>query len=328
MVEAMGHRILDLFCGAGGFAYGFQVTGFEIVAAIDQSYNASQTYQHNFPNATVLNEDIHELHTDDILNQLETPPNVIIASPPCEAYTSANTHRKKDPLQRLYDDERGRLVLDAIRIIGDIQPKLFVMENVPELLSGELKWALRREFKQVGFEQIYFNILFAEDYGTPSRRKRVFLSNIKIAPEKQFNTFKVADILTLPAPTAFHDILNHDWYPISPKKQKKIHKLKPGNALVFYQSAERKTYTNWVRLVPNSIAPTVIGHSRFIHPFENRVLTVRENARLMGFPDTFTFFGGVDDQYDQVGEAVPVPLATAIARDCPTKCKEHECLRN
>lgn len=319
MVEVMAKKILDLFCGAGGFAAGFQAVGFEIAAAIDLSYNAFQTYKHNFPNAIVLNENIHELHTEDILERIEGVPDVIIAAPPCEAYTSANTKRQKNPLKRLYEDERGQLVRDAIRIIGDIRPKLFVLENVPELLSGELKWALRREFKQVGFEQVYFNILFAEDHGTPSKRKRVLISNIQIAPEKQHHNLIVRDILTLPPPTSFHDLLNHNWCSISPKKQKKIGKLKPGNALVFYQSASRKTYTNWVRLEPNRIAPTVIGHSRFIHPFEDRVLTVRENARLMGFPDHHYFMGGLDDQYDQVGEAVPVPLATAIAQFCSSK---------
>ncbi|NVM55234.1 MAG: DNA cytosine methyltransferase [Candidatus Helarchaeota archaeon] len=312
----MAGQILDLFCGAGGFAAGFQAVGFKIVAAVDQSYNAFLTYHHNFPEALLFNEDIHELHAIDIYDRMGISPDVIIASPPCEAYTSANTYRQKEPLKRLYDDERGRLVLDAIRIIGDLRPKLFLVENVPELLSGELKWALRREFKQVDYEQIYFNMLFAEDYGTPSKRKRLFISNIKIAPKKQRNGSTVQEVLNLPSPTSFHDIPNHEWCSISPKKLKKIGKLKPGNALVFYQSATRKTYTNWVRLVPNKIAPTVIGHSRFIHPFEDRVLTVRENARLMGFSDQHLFFGGLESQYDQVGEAVPVPLAITIAKYC------------
>jgi DNA (cytosine-5)-methyltransferase 1 len=312
----MSIKVLDLFCGAGGFAAGFQEVGCELIGAIDKSYAASLSYQSNFPDVTFLNEDIHELHSIDILQQLRGDPDLIIASPPCEPYTSANTRRIKDPLARLYDDEVGRLVLDAIRIIGDIQPRVFVMENVPELLNGELSWALKQEFSRVGYETIHFNILYAQDYGTPSQRKRLFISNINIHPPKTPNHSSVEEILTLPSPISFHDIPNHVWCPISPKKQKKIHKLKPGTALVYYRSATHQTYTNWVRLRPHSFAPTVIGHSRFIHPFEDRVLSVRENARLMGFPDTHVFLGGLDDQYDQVGEAVPVPLSTAIARHC------------
>ena len=316
VAQLMGPHVLDLFCGAGGFAAGFREAGFNILGAVDQSYTAFLSYHHNFPNALFFNTDLHQFHSLDILDKLGVTPDVIIASPPCEPYTAANIRRQKEPLDRLYEDEVGQLVLDAIRIIGDIHPKLFVVENVPELLSGEVEWALEREFHRVGYPEIHFNILFAEDYGTPSRRKRLFISNIYLRPVRQPSPAPVHEILTLPEPTAFHDIPNHVWYPISPKKSRKLRKTRRGNALVFYQSATHKTYTNWVRLAPNALAPTVIGHSRFIHPFEDRVLTVRENARLMGFPDTFCFFGGLDDQYDQVGEAVPVPLAAAIAQFC------------
>ena len=94
----MRKKILDLFCGAGGFAAGFQAAGYEIKAAIDLSYSAYQTYKYNFPKAVVFNENIHELHTDDILDRAKMVPDVIIAAPPCEAYTSANTKREKVPL--------------------------------------------------------------------------------------------------------------------------------------------------------------------------------------------------------------------------------------
>jgi len=313
----MRKKILDLFCGAGGFALGFDRSGeYEIIGAIDNSYSVSLTYQHNFANANFINEDIHELHSIDITEKIKKIPEIIIASPPCEPYSSANTYRHKDPLMRLYEDEVGRLVLDTIRIIGDIHPELFVVENVPELLLGDLKWALEREFKRVGYEEIYFNILYAENYGTPSARTRLFISNLKLEPLKAPQQIKVQEVLDLPDPTAFHDFFNHQWYPISPKKIKKMRNLKQGNAMVYYRSATAKTFTNWVRLNPNSLAPPVIGHSRFIHPFEERVLTVRENARLMGFPDNYQFFGGIDAQYDMVGEAVPPPISNAIANYC------------
>ncbi len=315
----MARTVLDLFSGAGGFTAGFQQEGFKIIAAVDSSYEVFLTYHHNFPEALFFNEDIHELHALGIMHKLSEMPDVIIASPPCEPYTSANKFRQKDPLARLYEDEVGGLVLDAIRIIGDFQPALFLMENVPELFTDELEWALTREFKRVGYDPIYFNLLSAENYGSPSSRKRLFISNIKLQPVKHPNTLTVQEILTLPSPTSFHDIPNHAWYSISPKKLKKIEKLKLGAALVFFQSATSKTYTNWVRLMPNELAPTVIGHSRFIHPYEDRVLSVRENARLMGFPDSFQFLGGLESQYDQVGEAVPVPLAAALARYCSKK---------
>ncbi len=69
-----------------------------------------------------------------------------------------------------------------------------------------------------------------------------------------------------------------------------------------------------MRLNPWKPAPTVMGSVRFVHPFEDRVLTVREQARLMGFPDNHVFFGPKDSQFNQIGEAVPPPLARAIAK--------------
>ena len=82
--------------------------------------------------------------------------------------------------------------------------------------------------------------------------------------------------------------------------------------MIYYRGAKRRL-PNLIRLHPYRIAPTVLGSSRFIHPFEDRFLTVREQARLMGFPDYHVFLGGRDEQYNQVGEAVPVPLSRAIA---------------
>jgi len=90
------------------------------------------------------------------------------------------------------------------------------------------------------------------------------------------------------------------------KNSKKAARLKPGEALVHYYGAER-LLPNLVKLDPDDIAPTVLGSSRFIHPFQPRLLTVREQARLMGFPDTFVFIGGRDSQYNMVGEASQSP---------------------
>jgi DNA (cytosine-5)-methyltransferase 1 len=75
---------------------------------------------------------------------------------------------------------------------------------------------------------------------------------------------------------------------------------------------------NLIKLHPHKIAPTVLGSSRFIHPYEPRLLTVREQARLMGFPDDHVFLGGRDEQYNQVGEAVPPTVAKAIASEVLT----------
>lgn len=308
------YKYIDIFSGAGGFSLGFHLTGrFKSLLAIDNFKPAALTYKTNFPHALVVNEDVKELDKE-LLTGIVKPDeiDVIIGSPPCEPFTGANPMRKKDPLDRLYSDPMGQLTLHFIRIVGYYRPKIFVMENVPAITEGGLRDALSIEFKRVGYEKIYFNALLAEDYETPSHRKRVFISNIPITPRKSSRRITVKEALSdLPEPgEAFP---NHERPPDPPwRKLKRIHRLRWGEALIHYHGAE-KPLPNMVKLNPNTIAPTVLGSSRFIHPFEDRFLTVREQARLMGFTDTFVFIGGRDEQYNMVGEAVPAPLAKAIA---------------
>ena len=103
----MSHlNTLDLFCGAGGFAYGFSIANpmFKILLAIDVNNWAIETYKANFPNTTVVKKDITQLHSNDILKQLgDKNVDIIIASPPCEAFSAANVNRKKNDYERLRD---------------------------------------------------------------------------------------------------------------------------------------------------------------------------------------------------------------------------------
>lgn len=308
-------RFVDLFCGAGGFSRGFTEEGFDPTLAVDNMEPVAETYKLNFPKSHVIVDDIRNIRSEDI-EAYVGEADVVIGSPPCEPFTAANPNRRKQPIDRLYDDPIGRLVLDFIRLVGDLRPRVFVMENVPALMEGELRGCLMREFARAGYPKVYFNLLRAEDYGVPSHRLRLFISNIELKPAPERKRVVVAEAIgDLPPPDSIHDIPNHERTPLSPRKQRKISRLRWGEALVRYAGSGRKVYYNYVRLHPYRIAPTVMGSSRFIHPFEDRLLTVREQARLMGFPDYHIFYGGRDLQYNEVGEAVPVPLAKAIAKE-------------
>ncbi len=307
------YTLVDLFSGAGGFSMGFKLSNrFRHVLAIDNLRAAALSYKANFPESLVLVEDIKEVNGSLIGDLVGDDIDVVIGSPPCEPFTGANPRREKEPLDRLYKDPAGQLTLHFIRIVSDLKPRVFVMENVPAIMDNGLKHVLLREFKKAGYREVYFNILRAEDYGTPSHRIRVFISNIKIVPPKSSRKVSVREALKgLPEPGSSYPP-NHEYTPLSHRKVKRISRLRWGEALIYYEGAKRRL-PNYIRLHPDRIAPTVQGSSRFIHPFYNRLLTVREQARLMGFPDTFIFLGGRDEQYNQVGEAVPVPLAKAIA---------------
>ncbi|MFA4720297.1 DNA cytosine methyltransferase [Pyrococcus kukulkanii] len=289
-------KVLDLFAGAGGFSLGFKLSGFEIVSAVENFKPKAKTYSYNFPGVKVVAQDIKLVDPREF-----GEVDVVIGGPPCEPFTAISQRRMEEPRDRLYRDPIGRLVLEFIRFVKVLKPKVFVMENVPQIL--EVEEYLRKEFEKAGYD-VYFNVLNALDYGVPQIRRRVFISNIELKPRKVKGPRKVWDVLKdvpLDAPN------NELWSPPG-KVRGKIPYLKWG------QAAQRfGRFQNWVRLHPYKPAPTVRGNSRFVHPFEDRPLTVREQARLMGFPDDFVFLGGRKVQFDSVGEAVPPPLAKAIA---------------
>ncbi|MEM4699387.1 MAG: DNA cytosine methyltransferase [Candidatus Nezhaarchaeales archaeon] len=308
----MPFKVVDLFSGAGGFSRGFLEAGFKLLAALDNAPQVARTYRANFPQVVFIEDDIKNVDGEIILKAVGEKPDVVIASPPCEPYTAANVKRLKDPLDRLYSDPVGRLTLHGIRLIGDLEPKIFIIENVPQIMEGPLKESLTKEIRRIGYHEVFFNILKAEDYGSPSRRTRVFISNVRIKPPpSKSRTVVIEALKDLPSPNG--EVPNHEYVPMSPKKFKKALRLKWGRSLVKYEGCDGKLYTNWTKLHPFRLAPPVLGNSRFIHPFETRLLTVREHARLMGFPDHHIFLGGKDSQFDMVGEAVPVPLARSIA---------------
>ncbi|AEC51482.1 modification methylase [Pyrococcus sp. NA2] len=289
--------VIDLFAGAGGFSLGFKLAGFKIISAIENFKPKAKTYSQNFPEVNVIVSDIKLVNPLDVADKVD----VIIGGPPCEPFTAINPRRMEDPRDRLYKDPIGRLVLEFVRFVRELKPKFFVMENVPQIL--EVEKYIRREFERAGYD-VYFNVLNSLDYGVPQIRRRVFISNIELKPRKVRGPNRVWDVLKDVPPDAPNNEL---WNPPS-KIARKIPYLRWGQA-----AQKFGRFQNWIRLHPYKPAPTVRGNSRFVHPFEDRPLTVREQARLMGFPDYFVFLGGRNVQFDSVGEAVPPPLAKAIA---------------
>ena len=101
----------------------------------------------------------------------------------------------------------------------------------------------------------------------------------------------------------------------SDEKQKKVRKTGWGRGARHFRATKKKALPNWVRLYPDMVSTSIIGLSRYIHPYEDRLLTVREHARLMSYPDDFVFTGPSDSQYNQVGESVPPLISRLIAEE-------------
>ncbi len=304
----MDVRILDVFAGAGGFSLGFKGL---VAAAIENHPHVVKTYLHNFPEVFLFAEDVKRV-SGRIVREAVGEIDVIIGGPPCEPFTSMNPRRKRDPLDRLMADPQGRLVLEFIRLVEELRPKVYILENVPEMIGGGLDKVLERLFARVGYKAV-FNILEAHRYGVSSRRTRLFVSNVALDLSGMEEAGKVVEEALRGLPP-LNEAPNHRVVRTGRVRMERIRRLRWGQALYTYRDSLGRIHRNWVRLHPRRLAPTIHGKSRFIHPYEDRLLTVREQARLMGFPDTHVFYGGVDRQFDQVGEAVPPPLAERIAR--------------
>lgn len=317
-------KILDLFCGAGGFSYGFKSFIDDTHLAIDIDSSALETYKLNNPDSNVWQIDIHSLHSIQIQEALNGAPDIIIASPPCEEFSKANPDSSKSAVERVYGDGTAKLLLDAIRIIGDLSPQVFVIENVAALLNAGGREIIQKEFERVGIADVKINMIRAHQHGNPSRRLRVFISNIRLKPPRKEPPTVMEAIGDLP-PLGLNqifnpelDIPNHVDYPISEDRMKAISRTHWGQGVRRFRVSKARSLPNWVRLFPSQLSTSINGLSRYIHPYENRLLTVREHARLMSYPDSFVFTGFSDSQYNQVGESVPPIVSKLIAQEVCT----------
>ena len=308
----MSRTVIDLFCGAGGFSLGFTLENYELLLGLDIDEFCIETYKYNFPSALAIKADIRDVHSKDILRYADRP-DVLIASPPCEAFTRASRNIMKEPIDRLYADPRGRLMLDAIRIIGDLKPDVFIIENVPGINEPAIRASIRYELSRYGYGKIYFNVIDAEKLGCPSMRRRIFISNIPIKIKRGVRVSVWDAIKDLPDPRFPSNIPNHEYVHLPLRFEDRVRRLKWGEGLEYFMGSEQKVYLEYIRVHPNKPSPTVMGRSRFIHPYDNRLLTVREQARLMTYPDTHVFFGPINSQYNQVGESVPPLVSKLIA---------------
>lgn len=168
-------NVFDLFCGCGGFSKGFQSAGFDIKLGIDIWQDAITTYKYNFPDAVTITEDISNLNGNDLLSRSNLTANevdVIIGGPPCQGFSLSG--------KRMIDDPRNILYKSFVRMVSDIKPKVFVMENVPglvKLFKGKVKDQVIEDFSELGYE-VTLEQLTACDYGVPQARKRVFFVGI------------------------------------------------------------------------------------------------------------------------------------------------------
>lgn len=180
----MRKNVLDLFCGAGGMSLGFQNAGFKIIGGVDFDKAAMETHKRNFGNEESFEYcgDITKI-SDDQIEKLKDDVDVIIGGPPCQGFSNGNRQ------QKLEDDPRNKLFFQYIRFVKIIMPKVFVIENVPQILTrnnGYAKEQILKITNELGY-QVSVKILHSEDYGVPQKRRRTVFVGVRNDLNEQFD---------------------------------------------------------------------------------------------------------------------------------------------
>lgn len=326
------YKVMDLFSGAGGFLLGFEKEGFDIILSTDFDEDCEKVHKINRPNIPFVRADIRTLSNekiDELLNGQTV--DVLIGGPPCQGFSTIGNRVSSDPERRTKYDTRNDLFREYIRILNHLQPKVFVMENVKGIKTrdgGTIFEEIQRQFKETGYD---FNCitLNAADYGVPQYRERVFFYGTRIGVDfeapipthgENRNPYNIVLDAIGDLANKGEEVSNHVPLKHGEKNIRRYQLIPEGGRLPendLPADLYRKNFGNtFKRLDRNKPSLTMVpGHNAFpIHPWLDRSLTVREAARIQTFPDDYIFSGRRDKQCMQVGNAVPVQLANAWAK--------------
>lgn len=328
---------VELFAGCGGISTGLLDAGIRVVAGFDHNRSAIEAfnYNHIYRGAQGHVTDLSTTTGEKVVALAGGQKiDLIVGGPPCQPFSIVGK-------QKGLDDHRGNLVFDFIRLVGELHPEAFVFENVPNLEKiedGAILARLCKEFAALDYSVTY-SVLNAADYGIPQFRRRLFIVGTRGKHGFSFPppvTHKASDELdlfcTLPKHRTCRDaiddlpdvmtpeawgILNHEATMHSPAMLEAFAKLKPG-------TREKRSFHD--RLHPDRPSYTLrAGTGNFsplrpVHYKYDRVISVRESARIQSFNDDFVWPDSIPrlQQYRQVGNAVP-PLLAKVIGGCLAK---------
>ncbi len=320
-------KILSLFSGCGGLDLGFEKAGFDIPIANEFDKNIWKTFEVNHPQTKLLKEDIRKIDAKTLPKDIDG----IIGGPPCQSWSEAGSLKG-------IEDDRGKLFFEYIRILKSVQPKFFLAENVSGMLADRHSEAVKniiKMFEECGYD-VSLTLVNAKDYGVAQERKRVFYIgfrkdlNIKFdfpkgSTEDDNNKITLRDIIwdlqdsAVPAgeknqhnPNAIN---NNEYFigsysPIFMSRNR----VKSWDEQAFTVQASGRQ----CQIHPQARKMIKVDKNdcRFVEGKENlyRRMTIREVARVQGFPDNFKFvYNNTNDAYKMIGNAVPVNLAYEVA---------------
>ena len=331
-------KVISLFSGCGGLDLGFERAGFEIPVANEFDSSIWETFIVNHPQTHLIKGDIRNLKETDFPDDIDG----IIGGPPCQSWSEAGALRG-------INDERGKLFFDYIRILREKKPMFFLAENVSGMLANRNSAAVKNIlslFDESGYD-VSLTLVNAKDYGVAQERKRVFYIGFRKdlhisfsfprgSTEKDENKITLRDVIWDLQDTAI------------PAGDKNKHNPKAINNNEYFVGAyspifmSRNRTKSWdeqaftvqasgrqCQLHPQAPKMVKFGKNdcRFAEGKENlyRRMTIREVARIQGFPDDFQFiYNNTNDAYKMIGNAVPVNLAYEIACAIRDVLKEYE----
>jgi DNA (cytosine-5)-methyltransferase 1 len=321
---------IDLFSGCGGLSQGLKDAEFDVLACCEIRPEARDAYAANHPSAKIFT-DIRLLGGNELISSLNLKVgdlDLLAACPPCQGFSSMRTKNRS-----IADDSRNDLIFDVLRLALDLYPKAILIENVPRLLRDERLSRFKDALK--GHYQFSEGVLDAQDFGVPQRRKRMILIGCRLGtiglPPVGGRKMTVAEALKgIPKPDSKHKRpLHRIRQRFSPRIQKRIAKIKtdrfdlPQNMELPCHKRYPKGFRDvYGRIAWDDVAPTLTRFSynpskgRFLHPEENRGLTIYESMILQGFPRRYKFPTniGIGKLGSLIGEAFPPPMAAAQAK--------------
>lgn len=322
---------VELFAGAGGLALGMHLAGFRHVLLNEMDAMACQTLRRNHPEWNVLEGDIHQVDFTPLRGHVD----FLSGGFPCQAFSYAG---KKGGLE----DARGTLFFELARAVREIQPKVFMGENVKGLLShddGKTLDVIRNAIAELGYTLVEPRVLKAIMYQVPQKRERLILVAVRndITQQIQFrwpdpykrvmtlrDAFYAGELFPVDVPASDGQAY--------PEKKRRVMEMVPEGGdwrdlpeevqkeymgASFYLGGGKTGMARRLSLDEPSLTLTCAPaqkQTERCHPIETRPLTVREYARIQTFPDEWIFEGNLTAQYKQIGNAVPVNLSYAIGR--------------
>jgi len=342
----VGNKIkaVDFFCGGGGMSYGIQKAGIKVLAGIDYEENCRATYEANIKGAKFIKADVFQLKEKELQSKLKLQRNddylLLIGCSPCQFWSIINTDKSKSKKSK-------NLLIEFERFVKYFNPGYVVVENVPGVLRRKEESGLRKfiSYLESNNYAVHFDIHNIAEYGVPQSRKRFTLianrvTTHEIKPIKSKKRLTVRDVLGVkngfPKIKAGHKDFtnfNHSVPNISTLTLRRLKKVDKdgGNRLSFANDPELQLpcfvgkdnsfKDTFGRLWWDKPAPTIttkffsVSNGRFVHPEENRALSIREGATLQSFPKTYKFTGtSLAKLARLIGNAVPPEYAKRIGK--------------